>query len=96
MLKNMFLKTLALCFVLSLAACDRNKDVDRMEQNETTSPHALEQDPVETNQLNDSNRMHDDMQNEASIPATIENDASGVQSGNSTTAPNRANQTPAT
>lgn len=83
MLKKLMLTSLALTFILGLAGCDRNRDGDMMKQDEAnTSPHSMESRPTNTDELN-NDQLHDDYNNDASTPAFIENDASGVEPENS-------------
>ncbi|NAS10117.1 hypothetical protein [Acinetobacter haemolyticus] len=70
-MKSLVLKSLAACLILTLMGCEKNRNVEESYQhNETTTPHALEKDPVINNQL------HDDVHEGASNPAIMENNAS--------------------
>ncbi|RSN77045.1 hypothetical protein [Acinetobacter haemolyticus] len=69
-MRHLVLKSLAACLILTLMGCEKNRNVEESYQhNETTTPHALEKDPVINNEL------HDDMHEGASNPAIIDNNA---------------------
>ncbi|WP_343579161.1 hypothetical protein [Acinetobacter sp.] len=86
-MKNLCVKSLALCCVFAFAGCEKNRDADDpMTKGETTTPHSMEAAPVSPN-----TEIHDDMQH-TSAPALIEEQASGVQTGNATS---HSGQTPA-
>jgi hypothetical protein len=81
-MKNLLVKSIALSFVFTLAACEKNKTTDNSAlRQETTTPHSMETDPVPTN----NNQLHDDMQHEASVPVTNEAGTSDTHTGSATT-----------
>ncbi|ENU24280.1 hypothetical protein F993_01167 [Acinetobacter proteolyticus] len=81
MMKNLLVKSLALSFVFTLVACEKNKTTDNSAlRQETTTPHSMETEPA-TN----SNQLHDDMQHDASVPVTNEDGTSEAHTGSATT-----------
>lgn len=77
-MKNLYVKSLALCCVFAFAGCDKNRDADDpMTKGETTTPHSMEAAPVSPN-----NEMHDDMQHSSAPAMMNDQGTSGVQTGN--------------
>lgn len=87
-MKNLLVKSLALCCVLTFAGCEKNRTADDpIKQGETTTPHSMEAAPVSPN-----TEIHDDTQH-ASAPTLMEEHASSeVHTGNVTS---NSGQTPA-
>lgn len=84
-MKIILINSLAVFFLFSLAGCEKNKNLDTFGQEQnTTSPHSLQNEPVDTDHLTDNNQLHDDPNINASTPALIENGASNVMDGKST------------
>lgn len=76
-MKNLLLKSLALCCVFTVVGCEKNREVDDpMTRGETTTPHSMETAPV-----NPNNELHDDMQHASSPAITEEHGSSEVQTG---------------
>ena len=79
-MKNLLAKSIALSFVFTLAACEKNKTADNSAlRQETTTPHSMETEPVPN-----SNQLHDDMQHEASVPVTNQDGTSDAHTGSAT------------
>ncbi|ENW95842.1 hypothetical protein [Acinetobacter sp. NIPH 298] len=90
-MNNLLLKSLTICFVFSLAGCDKNKDADTMSREETTTPHALEAEPVEMDHSREA-QLHDDLQHGSSAPVMNESDETGLTNDNTQT--NLSSRTP--
>ena len=85
MLKSLFYKSLMLSCIVAVAGCQKNNEVDtNTPDEESTSPHAMQNDPVMPDNSSANNQMHDDIENGTSAPVLMDNGASTVTTNSST------------
>jgi hypothetical protein len=79
-MKNLLVKSLAICCVFTFAGCEKNRTADDpMTRGETTTPHSMEAAPVSPN-----NEIHDDTQHTSAPAMMEEHGSSEVHTGNVT------------